>query len=130
METAEAEIYDFRPDERRDPMVLIGKCSSCRRGLRIECSLGRASTRLLQQRQMWGDRCAAFLTPVGRVLVAVVGSWHDGAWHDCECGGRIRLRKLDGKYNRDKRCSARCTNATGPSCECACGGANHGAGHA
>lgn len=38
---------------------------------------------------------------------------------------------VDGGKPDSKRhtCGARCTNATGPSCDCRCKGANHGAGH-
>lgn len=38
---------------------------------------------------------------------------------------------VDGGKPDSKRhtCGARCTNATGPSCDCRCRGANHGAGH-
>ncbi len=38
---------------------------------------------------------------------------------------------VDGGKHDSKRhtCGARCTNATGPSCDCRCRGANHGAGH-
>ena len=30
----------------------------------------------------------------------------------------------------DTKCDARCMGATGPNCECSCGGKNHGAAHA
>ena len=36
--------------------------------------------------------------------------------------------RLDGHYAADVPCNAKCLNATGPHCECSCGGANHGAG--
>lgn len=38
---------------------------------------------------------------------------------------------VDGGKPDSKRhtCGARCTNATGPSCDCRCRGANHGSGH-
>jgi hypothetical protein len=38
-------------------------------------------------------------------------------------------RKIEYKANPSlHKCDARCLNATGKSCECACGGKNHGAG--
>lgn len=53
----------------------------------------------------------------------------------CECGGRMQLM---GRVGRDRKtltaeinrcpCDSRCTHATGPNCECSCGGANHGTG--
>lgn len=33
------------------------------------------------------------------------------------------------KTDPDHKCDPRCTGAKGPNCSCACGGANHGAGH-
>lgn len=38
-------------------------------------------------------------------------------------------KPVDGKFSEAHVCDSRCTNAIGPDCNCACGGANHGAGH-
>ena len=46
------------------------------------------------------------------------------------CGKRIRLQPVKGTFSESRKCDARCTGATGPNCECQCGGANHGAAHA
>lgn len=51
----------------------------------------------------------------------------------CECGGRFTLM---GKVQRARlvlshercACDHKCTNATGPNCDCSCGGVNHGTG--
>lgn len=43
---------------------------------------------------------------------------------------RMYWTALDGTYNPGKPCSARCTGATGPACDCSCGGENHGGRHA
>lgn len=48
----------------------------------------------------------------------------------CPEHGIYRLSLLNGTHNPEKGCDARCMNATGPNCDCSCGGANHGAGHA
>lgn len=48
---------------------------------------------------------------------------------DCSCGRKVRLTKVFGKYRADKKCDARCENATGHDCECACGGKHHGRAH-
>lgn len=37
----------------------------------------------------------------------------------------IEVRNSDGVVGR---CDAKCYNATGPDCDCVCGGANHGKG--
>lgn len=38
----------------------------------------------------------------------------------------LNFKRIEGTYNPQKSCDARCMNATGPNCECSCGGANHG----
>lgn len=47
---------------------------------------------------------------------------------DCSCnlpkGGRV-----EGKYNPAHVCNAKCMGATSGTCECECGGANHGVNH-
>lgn len=49
-----------------------------------------------------------------------------------DCGQRkmIRGQAVRGTIAPSVRCDARCEGARGPNCECSCGGANHGAGHA
>lgn len=49
----------------------------------------------------------------------------------CDCGGRLecmgrvkRHRLVEGAMGTP--CDARCTNASGPKCDCQCDGANHG----
>jgi hypothetical protein len=37
---------------------------------------------------------------------------------------------VKGKYNPNHKCNAKCTNAISGVCDCSCGGANHGIGHA
>lgn len=47
----------------------------------------------------------------------------------CAEHGNYLLRYLRGRLRDDVTCDARCTGATGPNCDCSCGGANHGANH-
>ena len=47
----------------------------------------------------------------------------------CDCGASVVLSPVAGKLAPEHKCDARCTNATGHDCECACGGRNHGASH-
>ena len=46
---------------------------------------------------------------------------------DCECMGRVSGGHLVHDRTRCA-CDARCTSATGPNCDCSCGGVNHGTG--
>jgi hypothetical protein len=45
----------------------------------------------------------------------------------CACSRYVMLRKVtEGKKGSKHTCGARCTNSTGPNCDCRCKGANHG----
>lgn len=37
-------------------------------------------------------------------------------------------QQIEGRYAADIKCDGRCMSATGHSCDCSCGGVNHGAG--
>lgn len=41
----------------------------------------------------------------------------------------LRWEAGDFSYNPGKECNAKCMNAMRPSCDCSCGGDNHGGGH-
>lgn len=48
------------------------------------------------------------------------------------CGNPLSLDRFQSLYGRTVTeivCGGKCMNATGPSCDCSCGGMNHGAGH-
>jgi hypothetical protein len=47
-----------------------------------------------------------------------------GIW--CEAHGPMRVEVLNAKVNPSVPCDARCTGAKRASCECSCGGENHG----
>lgn len=48
----------------------------------------------------------------------------------CKCGVPCRtLKALSATFSDKHVCGAKCLNSKGPSCECSCGGANHGSGH-
>lgn len=50
-------------------------------------------------------------------------------WRACpHCGGPVTGGLVDGAYSDGIRCDASCQYARGPSCDCSCGGANHGRG--
>ncbi len=43
------------------------------------------------------------------------------------CGFRFKFVSVRGKVSPKHTCDARCEASKGPSCECSCGGKNHGA---
>lgn len=44
------------------------------------------------------------------------------------CGREVTLRAVVGRFKPDHKCDARCRNSKGFTCDCSCGGANHGCG--
>lgn len=94
----------------------LGRCASCRRGIRVEVSRevtmtafnGRPSSRSRITTPGARDRN-------GRTLV------------EC-CGTAVEVKPIRGTVV-DKKCGTRCTSAVGPSCDCECGGERHGLDH-
>lgn len=58
-----------------------------------------------------------------------------GRWltaNPCPCGsdrGR-EIKPVQGRRKESVKCGAKCLGAIGPSCDCSCGGENHGRWHA
>jgi hypothetical protein len=48
---------------------------------------------------------------------------------ECPEHGRYRLENVIAYEVPEIKCGASCRNAVGPSCDCSCGGANHGCNH-
>ena len=46
----------------------------------------------------------------------------------CGCGRPARRVAIEARVT-ETRCGARCTSALGPSCDCECGGREHGSDH-
>lgn len=74
--------------------------------------------------------------PVTRVYRASTQQFGDKSFamaaanHCPDCGVQSvkGAMLVKGDYDPDITCDARCTNATGPNCDCSCGGKNHGLG--
>lgn len=66
-------------------------------------------------------KCRKVTVTTGRKGYALLGT--------CACGRMIRLDLIVGSYRENVKCGALCRNARGPSCDCECGGANHGINH-
>ena len=66
---------------------------------------------------------------VGHETTVVEPHDRQGAfWLRCPAGHQVEFKKMTGKKT-DELCSAKCLSATGPNCECGCGGENHGKNH-
>lgn len=78
-------------------------------------------------------KCSDCLTPMAVDADSAVRPANVAAEALCACGGRMTYM---GRVERSRvvasdhrcPCDERCTGATGPSCECSCGGENHGTG--
>ncbi len=78
---------------------------------------------------VWLGRCVACSAPrkPRGVRTTSPDLWNNRPVSWCpDCGGSVPVEKVAGTFREDKPCTARCMAAVGPSCECFCGGANHG----
>lgn len=101
----------------------LGKCKACGRGVRMVDAAHVGS--YLLANGYHGD-----LFQSGETY----GWNHRGgcvpAWALCLCGANIKIALLRGKRNAAIVCNAKCQASHGPTCECSCGGKNHGAAYA
>lgn len=54
--------------------------------------------------------------------------WDAYGYMRCHCGAPVKMTQIQGRVT-DTKCGARCTSATGPVCDCECGGNRHGEDH-
>lgn len=95
------------------PVRFLGKCGNCKRPLSV---LMTAEVRV-GLRQYAESDAACHVYSNGIVYIP--------------CCGRDRaLRQVRGVYSEKHKCDSRCMASKGTSCECSCGGANHGANYA
>jgi hypothetical protein len=119
MKTPTAEILKVFPSTERR---FNGKC---RCGQKLSILVHRASVRFTEP--VNGARHSTeFVTDDGQIVLDP-GSHFRPAVTCPECGASSRLKGVTGKIVASVECSAVCTNAYGGSCDCACGGMNHGA---
>jgi hypothetical protein len=104
----------------------IYNCKRCKRGRRVEYPFGSAKTGFTRiddagraiPAGIWVQACGG-----GRPTI-YGGDVEMGI---CEgCKKMMRFGQLKAFFRPEHKCDARCTSARGHSCECSCGGANHG----
>lgn len=95
---------------------IIYKCKrkSCGKVRRIEYPLTRAV-----------DLGGGYVRTFHYRLDLLRGEVRAGSESVCICGRPVSGDEIAGAPTSHK-CDARCINATGPLCECSCGGKNHG----
>ena len=115
-------------EQKAKQVGLIHKCKKCRTIVRTTCTMEAKS--IDNEHPEW------YLRKVRSYRRINGGNWCES--HYCPlpsvacpgCGQKISGKPIEGRYKSDHPCDARCTGATGHSCECSCGGANHGMDHA
>lgn len=84
----------------------------------------------------WLGKCPGCSELVSEMLTSLEAQEHEG-WEvettrqlTCDCGHpfTVQCKMVRGKLT-GTQCDDRCQSATGDDCQCACGGANHGAGN-
>lgn len=98
-----------------------GKCKGCKKA-HTALLTRRANVRMPDGRWVYAWRSAA------DALILARGSDNSAPLAACSCGKSVALRPVRGTYNPAKECNAKCMSACGQTCECSCGGRNHGAG--
>lgn len=69
------------------------------------------------------DGISIFYRGGNEAELATIGAWCTEHDH------HLDWNQLKGRINADRECNGVCMAAIGPSCDCACGGENHGRNH-
>ena len=104
------------------PHRWIGRCKRCGRTHKLEgvMHLGRPVSSPIQREYVVVD-------PEDRAwTTAALGSDVSAVAVPCGDHRCIVRRVVEGSKRSKHECGARCTNATGPNCDCRCRGQNHG----
>lgn len=103
----------------------FGKCKACKSAIVVDAKRGNAyllPVRGVEINSVHYYSQTLFLAPFHCVV-------SDG-YVLCKCGVPCKtMNALVGKFSDKHVCGAKCLNSKGPSCECSCGGKNHGSGH-
>lgn len=107
--------------------TIIFNCKRCKVGKRL-------AYRVERQRDGWGRSYPSYWRETDRgffnVETGYLAPQEVTPREDCKCPGCGRdmvWSPLEATRDDGVRCDSRCTNARGHSCNCSCGGQNHGA---
>lgn len=120
-------MADRQPNRYHGELVLtndghrwVGRCRNCKAGVHVDGT---------PMRDKRGDTLVIGVDGLAYTTRVLNSTESVNLYH--ACGRWVLLRRVrDGGKPDSKRhvCGARCTNATGPMCDCRCRGANHGSG--
>jgi hypothetical protein len=106
--------------------VVIYNCKRCKKGKRVDYPLGTrgAGFYRLGSNGEYIPSCI-WIQSCGGGKPTVYGG--DTEFGLCPvCGRMMSYGHLKATLRPEVKCSAICTGARGPNCDCSCGGANHG----
>ena len=108
---------------RRPAQRWVGRCR-CRKARKVEGLMARGVIKGNEDQVVVSGRLCYRTSNNGTNPTVLFVS--------CDCGGRAKLQRVSDSHKPGRprhECSAKCLASTGPSCECKCKGANHGASH-
>lgn len=110
-----------QPQHRRDAHY-IGRClrKCCPTIVRLTVPMVGYDT-VNRPGTMWERKSIRWEPELGRYY-----SPHSEGIHCAHHKWQLKWKLIDGKVSEKHKCDSRCMNATGPNCECSCGGVNHG----
>ena len=112
---------------RSKEVGVMYRCKACKRSVR--------TTVTVEYKSIDNEHPEHYLRHVRSYRRVAGGRWQEAHYfrfNPVKCPGcdkDIYGKAIDGRFKADHPCDARCTGATGHSCECSCGGANHGMDH-
>lgn len=111
------------PGTLEKPVKLIGHCKRCQATVRIDAILTTRehfdSLGYLRHGQRYFYATPTDPRAEGRAV---------DVYQTCICGKRIKFARIFARLT-EKKCNAICMNAKHGSCDCSCGGKNHGKSH-
>ncbi len=112
-------------------LVVIYNCKRCKVGRRVEYAVHRPRL----SGSAWFREEGGKLVPPGVWIESCGGGrppvyGGDPLGRCPSCGRKMVYGALMARVSANVPCDARCTGARGHTCDCSCGGKNHGAGWA
>ena len=116
--------------------AFIGKCRTCKKHSQFTAEIAEKTAATYHQatgRALTGaKRSWCIVTGPNAARVTPLESPWNGKWQisaPChKCSAEMSFSAVSGEVT-EKPCGARCLASKGPTCECACGGKNHGGSH-
>lgn len=102
----------------------FGKCKACRVTRVVDAKQGNAYPTPVGGTEIAG----VYYMSASFILVPFMLAVQDG-YMPCDCGRAMRWERLKATFSAVHECNAKCLSSKGPSCECSCGGKNHGSSH-